>query len=77
LVDTQVAAAALEHGVVALALTAHTTGLRRHGWNGLLLGYAQVDAGDTRELACRSGCACTCFQTLDITLGEISAPVAW
>jgi GntR family transcriptional regulator/MocR family aminotransferase len=42
--DTDIAAAALGQGVVARALSAHTTGLRQHGWNGLLLGYAQVDA---------------------------------
>lgn len=41
--DTEVSAAALELGIVARALTAHTTGLREHGWNGLLLGYSQVD----------------------------------
>jgi GntR family transcriptional regulator/MocR family aminotransferase len=46
LVDSHVAAAALEAGVVARALTAHTTGLRQHGWNGLLLGYSQVDGAD-------------------------------
>jgi GntR family transcriptional regulator/MocR family aminotransferase len=43
LLDTGVAAAAMEKGVVARALSAHTTGLRQHGWNGLLLGYSQVD----------------------------------
>jgi GntR family transcriptional regulator/MocR family aminotransferase len=41
--DTDVAAAAIEAGVVVRALSAHSTGLRRHGWNGLLLGYSQVD----------------------------------
>jgi GntR family transcriptional regulator/MocR family aminotransferase len=46
LVDTEVAAAALEQGVVVRALTAHATGLRQHGWNGLQLGYAQVDGAD-------------------------------
>jgi GntR family transcriptional regulator/MocR family aminotransferase len=46
LVDTEVAAVALELGVVARALTAHNTGLRNHGWNGLLLGYSQVDEAD-------------------------------
>ncbi|MFL6675203.1 MAG: PLP-dependent aminotransferase family protein [Massilia sp.] len=49
LVDTDVAAAALELGVVARALTAHTTGLRQHGWNGLVLGYSQVDGADMDE----------------------------
>ena len=43
LVDTEVAAAAMEMGVVARALSAHTTGLRQHGWNGLVLGYSQVE----------------------------------
>jgi GntR family transcriptional regulator/MocR family aminotransferase len=46
LVDTHVSAAALEKGIVARALTAHTTGLREHGWNGLQLGYSQVDGAD-------------------------------
>ncbi len=50
LADTQVAAAALERGVVVRALTAQTTGLRQHGWNGLLLGYAQVDEADMDAL---------------------------
>lgn len=43
LLDTGIAAAALEQGVVVRALSAHSTGLRQHGWNGLLLGYSQVD----------------------------------
>lgn len=42
--DAEISAAALEQGIVARALSAHTTGLREHGWNGLLLGYSQVDA---------------------------------
>jgi GntR family transcriptional regulator/MocR family aminotransferase len=46
LVDTEVAAAALARGIVARALSAHSTGLRQHGWNGLVLGYSQVDGGD-------------------------------
>jgi GntR family transcriptional regulator/MocR family aminotransferase len=53
--DNAVAAAALEQGVVARALSAHATALRPHGWNGLLLGYAQVDgaaiAGLVKTLA--------------------------
>ncbi|MES3024074.1 MAG: PLP-dependent aminotransferase family protein [Pseudomonadota bacterium] len=53
LVDTDVAAAALARGVVARALSAHTTGLRQHGWNGLLLGYSQVD-GDAIEALVKS-----------------------
>jgi GntR family transcriptional regulator/MocR family aminotransferase len=55
LVDIEVAARALAAGVVARALTAHTTGLREHGWNGLVLGYSQVDEaeidGKVRTLA--------------------------
>ncbi|WP_426105668.1 PLP-dependent aminotransferase family protein [Massilia sp. TSP1-1-2] len=43
LVDADVTAAALEQGIVARALSAHATGLRQHGWNGLVLGYSQVD----------------------------------
>jgi GntR family transcriptional regulator / MocR family aminotransferase len=50
LVDTQVAATALEHGLVARALTAQTTGLRQHAWNGLLLGYAQADEASMDRL---------------------------
>ncbi len=46
LVDIDVAAAALEQGLVARALSAHATGLRQHGWNGLLLGYSQVGESD-------------------------------
>ncbi|MDL2355431.1 MAG: PLP-dependent aminotransferase family protein [Pseudomonadota bacterium] len=42
LVDTVIAAAALDAGVVVRALSAHATALRPHGWNGLLLGYSQV-----------------------------------
>ena len=49
LVDVDVAAAALAQGVVARALSAHGTGLRQHGWNGLLLGYSQVDEADIEE----------------------------
>jgi GntR family transcriptional regulator/MocR family aminotransferase len=43
LVDTEIAAAAMARGVVARALSAHASGLRKNGWNGLILGYAQVD----------------------------------
>ena len=46
LVDVDVSAAALEHGIVARALSAHATGLRQPGWNGLVLGYSQVDQAD-------------------------------
>jgi GntR family transcriptional regulator / MocR family aminotransferase len=41
--DTAIAAAALEQGIVLRALSAHSTGLREHGWNGLVFGYSQVD----------------------------------
>ena len=41
--DTRVAEALLADGIVARALSAQATGLRQHGWNGLLLGYSQVD----------------------------------
>lgn len=44
--DTAIAAAALAAGVVARPLSGDTTGLRRHGWNGLLLGYSQVDGAE-------------------------------
>lgn len=42
--DTEIAAAALAAGVVLHPLSKHTTGPRLHGWNGFLLGYAQVPA---------------------------------
>ncbi len=48
--DVDVAAAALQRGVVARALTAHATALRPHGWNGLLLGYAQVEEASIPRL---------------------------
>ncbi|MFL6710333.1 MAG: PLP-dependent aminotransferase family protein [Massilia sp.] len=44
LVDSRIAAAALERGVVARALSRHAIGLSPQGWNGLLLGYSQVEA---------------------------------
>lgn len=40
--DIEVAAAALERGIVVRALSAHATGLREHGWSGLVFGYSQV-----------------------------------
>jgi GntR family transcriptional regulator/MocR family aminotransferase len=46
LIDTDIAAQALEQGIVARALSAHATGARANGWNGLLLGYAQVPAAE-------------------------------
>ncbi|HEU4374645.1 MAG TPA: PLP-dependent aminotransferase family protein [Telluria sp.] len=44
--DTAVAAAALAAGVVARPLSGDATGLRKHGWNGLLLGYSQVEGAE-------------------------------
>ncbi|WLI89376.1 PLP-dependent aminotransferase family protein [Massilia sp. R2A-15] len=44
--DARVAALALEKGIVAHALSMHATGARANGWNGLLLGYAQVPADE-------------------------------
>jgi GntR family transcriptional regulator/MocR family aminotransferase len=40
--DVALSAAALELGIVAPALSRHATGARANGWNGFLLGYAQV-----------------------------------
>lgn len=37
-------------GIVAPALSAHTVGRRRHGWSGLMLGYAQVDVTQMSQL---------------------------
>jgi GntR family transcriptional regulator/MocR family aminotransferase len=34
----------LGQGIVAHALSVHATGARANGWNGFLLGYAQVPA---------------------------------
>jgi GntR family transcriptional regulator/MocR family aminotransferase len=48
--DTEIAAQALERGIVARALSAHATGARANGWNGLLLGYAQVPAAGVDAL---------------------------
>lgn len=42
--DAALSAQALERGIVAPALSAHATGARANGWNGFLLGYAQVPA---------------------------------
>lgn len=42
--DARIAALALERGIVAHPLSMHATGARANGWNGLLLGYAQVPA---------------------------------
>jgi GntR family transcriptional regulator/MocR family aminotransferase len=51
--DMRIAAMALEQGVVAQALSAHSTGARAHGWNGFLLGYSQVPAEDADGLVKR------------------------
>ena len=42
--DQLLSARALAAGIVAPALSAHATGPRANGWNGFLLGYAQVPA---------------------------------
>jgi GntR family transcriptional regulator/MocR family aminotransferase len=42
--DDRVSDAAQGAGIVAHCLTRHETGLRKTGWNGLLLGYSQVPA---------------------------------
>jgi GntR family transcriptional regulator/MocR family aminotransferase len=42
--DDRVSDAAHAAGIVAHCLTRHETGLRKTGWNGLLLGYSQVPA---------------------------------
>lgn len=44
--DARIAALALERGIVAHALSMHATSARANGWNGLLLGYAQVPADE-------------------------------
>ncbi|HZX27458.1 MAG TPA: PLP-dependent aminotransferase family protein [Telluria sp.] len=53
--DVAVQAAASGRGIATQAISTHASGLRAHGWNGLLLGYAQVaeDRVDekVRELA--------------------------
>ena len=51
--DARIADAALEQGVVVRALSAHSTGLREHGWNGLLFGYSQVPERDIDVLIAR------------------------
>ena len=42
--DKAISAAAAQAGIVAPALSEHATGPRPNGWNGFLLGYAQVPA---------------------------------
>ncbi|MES2759495.1 MAG: PLP-dependent aminotransferase family protein [Pseudomonadota bacterium] len=51
--DAAIATAALERGIVAHALSTHGTGARANGWNGFLLGYAQVPAEETDALVRR------------------------
>lgn len=43
----------LTAGIVAPALSVHRVGQRRHGWSGLMLGYAQVDERVMAELVAR------------------------
>lgn len=43
--DCVLSAEALRAGILAPALGNHATGVRANGWNGFLLGYAQVPAG--------------------------------
>jgi hypothetical protein len=40
-------------GIAAHCMTRHETGLRKTGWNGLLLGYSQVPATDVDDAARR------------------------
>lgn len=42
--DKLLSAQAARQGIVAPALSVHATGARANGWNGFMLGYAQVDA---------------------------------
>jgi GntR family transcriptional regulator/MocR family aminotransferase len=44
--DDRISDAAQAAGIVAHCMTRHETGLRKTGWNGLLLGYSQVPAAD-------------------------------
>ncbi|MBC7456308.1 MAG: hypothetical protein H7335_21920 [Massilia sp.] len=48
--DTALSAQALENGIVAPALSAHATSARANGWNGFMLGYAQVPASQIDAL---------------------------
>ena len=48
--DAAIAARAMEQGVVAHALSAHAISARANGWNGFLLGYAQVPADNMDAL---------------------------
>jgi GntR family transcriptional regulator/MocR family aminotransferase len=44
--DDRISDAALEEGIAVHCMTRHESGLRKTGWNGLLLGYSQVPATD-------------------------------
>jgi GntR family transcriptional regulator / MocR family aminotransferase len=44
--DSGISDAALGAGIAVHCMTRHETGLRKTGWNGLLLGYSQVPAAD-------------------------------
>ena len=48
--DTALSAQALEKGIIAPALSAQATGGRANGWNGFMLGYAQVPAPQSDAL---------------------------
>ena len=52
--DLALSRRAAQEGIVALALSAHGTD-ERAGWNGFLLGYAQVKAENMDGLARRLG----------------------
>lgn len=60
--DFQLSATLLEQGIVAPALSGQHVGRHRHGWTGLMLGYAQVDERDmpalVRRLAEQSNFVC-------------------
>jgi len=51
--DQALAQRARAAGIVAPALSAHATGPRANGWNGFLLGYAQLPAADIDGLVRR------------------------
>lgn len=48
--DVAISAAALAEGLVAPALSTHATGARANGWNGFMLGYAQVPVENIEAL---------------------------
>jgi GntR family transcriptional regulator/MocR family aminotransferase len=47
--DDQVSDAARAAGIAVHCMTRHETGLRKTGWNGLLLGYSQVPAVEMED----------------------------